>query len=153
MCFEDWKCYEKPIYEPLLWSLKAVNVCGIHSIVLQEQCPLCSMKIPVLSRKSRNGFCSFCGYWLGSYNVDLNKEIIKEQSSEDYFVESNIKDLIRICNEIPMCLSYETVLRFFIQVIDNTGGVGVFASSFDFSRTTAGEWYYGRHKLPLNAFL
>lgn len=57
ICFENSKNCRQPIYEPLIRNFKAVNICGIHSVRLETQCPNCNREVPFLSRKTRNGFC------------------------------------------------------------------------------------------------
>ena len=57
ICLENWRDNHQTIYEPLIWYFKLSNVCNLHNIVLNTRCPLCESEIPVLSRKSRNGYC------------------------------------------------------------------------------------------------
>jgi TniQ len=54
-----------PIYEPLLWCLKLVEVCPRHRRPLATTCPHCHRRLRPLAAASRTGFCSRCGLWLG----------------------------------------------------------------------------------------
>src|ERR1700730_17886507 len=38
-CFRRWRKNGGFLYEPLLWSLRAVNLCPLHRRPLQERCP------------------------------------------------------------------------------------------------------------------
>lgn len=54
-----------PIYEPLLWCLKLVEVCPRHRRPLATTCPHCHRRLRPMVAASRTGFCSRCGLWLG----------------------------------------------------------------------------------------
>ena len=66
MCYEEWRLAHKTIYEPLLWSLKSIDICLCHRQPLIIQCPYCHKTIPFLNQTSRPGYCSRCSQWLGS---------------------------------------------------------------------------------------
>jgi transcriptional regulator with XRE-family HTH domain len=63
---EEWRNAAQVVYEPLLWSLEAVTVCGRHGRRLQTRCPYddCVQASPPLGRWARPGHCSHCGRWL-----------------------------------------------------------------------------------------
>lgn len=48
-CYQEWRNQDKQIYQPLLWFLKPVQICDIHNLLLEEECPHCHKIIPVLS--------------------------------------------------------------------------------------------------------
>jgi transcriptional regulator with XRE-family HTH domain len=66
-CFAEWQTAGQPIYEPLLWNVKAIGVCLRHQRALLEQCPYpdCHAALPVLASHLRPGYCSKCSRWLG----------------------------------------------------------------------------------------
>ncbi len=64
-CYERMDSQGGPIYEPLLWCLKLVEVCPRHRQPLTTTCPRCLRSLRPLSAESRLGFCSRCGLWLG----------------------------------------------------------------------------------------
>lgn len=64
-CYERMASQDEPIYEPLLWCLKQVEVCHRHGRLLATTCPCCLRSLRPLSAASRPGFCSWCGFWLG----------------------------------------------------------------------------------------
>ena len=64
-CYEEWRTDNKVIYEPLLWTVSEVLVCPHHREQLSSQCPHCNQQLPLLSWRSRPGFCSNCDAWLG----------------------------------------------------------------------------------------
>lgn len=55
------------VYEPLLWRLRDVTMCPIHSVDLVEVCPVCNGPVQeVISRCARVGCCGLCGNWMGT---------------------------------------------------------------------------------------
>ena len=64
-CYERMASQGEPIYEPLLWCLKLVEVCPRHHQLLTTTCPRCLRSLRPLSAVSRLGCCSRCGLWLG----------------------------------------------------------------------------------------
>lgn len=44
-CYADWFLQKQPPYEPLLWTLSAVNLCVYHKEPLHSLCPHCNQKI------------------------------------------------------------------------------------------------------------
>lgn len=67
-CYEEWQQAGVGPYEPLLWTLAPMSVCLRHQRRLQHTCPhsACCRALPLLGPRSRPGFCSACGRWLGS---------------------------------------------------------------------------------------
>ena len=64
-CHELMVSRDEPIYEPLLWCMKLVEVCPRHRRPLATTCPHCLRSQRPLTAGSRPGFCSRCGLWLG----------------------------------------------------------------------------------------
>ncbi len=64
-CYEQMASRDKPIYEPLLWCMKLVEVCPRHHGPLATTCLHCFRSQRPLTAGSRPGFCSWCGFWLG----------------------------------------------------------------------------------------
>lgn len=143
ICLDDWKNNHNPIYEPLIWNFKLINVCGNHGALLNTHCPLCGSEIPVLSRKTRNGYCSFCGCWLGSQNAYYHD---KESAhpSWDCFVVSNIGNLL---GGVQLQTNYFT--DFIENLISKAGGLTAFSQYFNIAKSTVSEWSNGLHKPSL----
>lgn len=59
-CYQEWLTSTNIVYEPLLWSLKTVEICSKHRILLSQNCPHCHQQLPLLFWHSRLGFCSNC---------------------------------------------------------------------------------------------
>jgi len=65
-CFEDRRLARQPVYEQLLWTLEAVEICPTHNVALESACPHCQRDgLPLLASGTRPGYCSDCRRWLG----------------------------------------------------------------------------------------
>lgn len=73
-CFQEWRFYRKIVYEPLLWTLSAVNICPYHQQALVTLCQHCQETQPFLTRVARPGYCLHCMRWLGNNLVASNTE-------------------------------------------------------------------------------
>lgn len=60
-CLHGWRDAGQVIYEPLLWTLRAVTVCPYHHRQLRQVCSHCEKQIGPLDPRSRSGHCSRCG--------------------------------------------------------------------------------------------
>ena len=58
VCYQNWYSNNKTIYDPLMWSFQAVDICLEHKIPLQTYCPSCLSELPPLANNSRPGYCS-----------------------------------------------------------------------------------------------
>ncbi|HEY7068448.1 MAG TPA: TniQ family protein [Chloroflexota bacterium] len=66
-CYTAWRQADRPVYDPLLWTLEPVTICPHHRRRLRLVCPYpdCQRAFPWLSSRSRPGCCARCGRWLG----------------------------------------------------------------------------------------
>lgn len=61
---------EEPVYDPLIFAFDSVSSCPWHSAPLSEMCPECKSQLPMLTSRSRPGYCSKCGEWLGKATTE-----------------------------------------------------------------------------------
>lgn len=91
-CFQELRDHNLEIYEPLLWHLKAVKLCPVHTgVLLRESCPHCLCKHFPIERDSTPGFCPKCQKWLG---VDLVPEVSMNQNATDQRITDDCANLI-----------------------------------------------------------
>lgn len=64
-CYYEWHRDGDTVYEPLVWSLAAVNVCIRHCQRLRTRCHRCSQEFRPLASRARPGYCAVCYAWLG----------------------------------------------------------------------------------------
>lgn len=84
-CFSLWREQDVPLYEPLLWAFKAVNVCPLHHIALSHRCPhqSCHQPAPLISPLSRPGRCGICQGWLGNDVAARSGRILPSAAQAD----------------------------------------------------------------------
>jgi AraC-like DNA-binding protein len=82
-CYELTSSQGAPICEPLLWSLRLVEVCPRHGGLLATTCPRCLRSQRPLAATLRPGFCSRCGFWLG-YKTDQSIHHSPEPAPAEY---------------------------------------------------------------------
>ena len=68
-CYQLQRDSQKPIYDPLMWSLQVATTCLDHGIPLVDQCPQCHRRFTPLRAKARPGLCSWCQGWLGADRI------------------------------------------------------------------------------------
>ncbi len=65
-CFEDQRTTGHPRSMPLVWTLNPVTCCVRHRQPFQSHCPVCHQPLVAFSGRSRPGYCSRYGAWLGA---------------------------------------------------------------------------------------
>jgi hypothetical protein len=73
-CYEEWRQNDKPVYDPLMWSIRVVTVCQTHKRHLIDKCVHCEKQSPALSCNSQAGFCRHCNLWLGVTSLPILAE-------------------------------------------------------------------------------
>lgn len=65
-CYQQWMENGCLLYQPLMWTLKCMEICPLHRRRLEERCPFCSKHQSALATKAPLGSCTQCGMWLGT---------------------------------------------------------------------------------------
>ncbi|MEM6401101.1 MAG: TniQ family protein [Cyanobacteria bacterium P01_D01_bin.116] len=149
ICFEDWKQNNQPIYEPLIWKLKVINVCPSHQTLLQTKCQNCQKILPQLSSRSQPGYCSKCYQWLGIKKDDIHDIEFKCMPSCELawqaFVAENIGELLARTPTLLSIPSREDVSQNLKKCIDlSTGGNRqAFAELICMTTSAVWGWYKG----------
>ena len=82
LCYAYQKESGRPMYEPLIWSIRIVAFCPIHHTKLQEQCPRCQRGHLPVAGDAPPAYCPLCGGWLGS--DDLFHEVEQQDRGDSY---------------------------------------------------------------------
>jgi hypothetical protein len=64
-CYEDARTAGRVVVDQLIWTLKDITVCSVHTNRLLDKCPKCNARSPWLLRYSLPGYCIRCRVWLG----------------------------------------------------------------------------------------
>lgn len=147
-CFQEWQYKGQAIYEPLLWALKGVDICPYHHQPLLFQCLHCSQPLVPLAWRSRPGYCSECGQWLGkSLNVEpsLKGSQIAEQLQRQLMCANSIGELIAAQGSVAWIPSREKIKRAFSICIDKItqSNIAAFARLIGKPKNTVWTWQTG----------
>ena len=66
VCLAEWKDQDMPIYEPMVWTFQAVTICMKHHRKLEDHCPRCERRQPLIRPQAALDQCVRCHMWLGS---------------------------------------------------------------------------------------
>jgi TniQ len=157
-CYEEMLQAKQIIYQPLLWTINAVNICARHGRPLVDHCPHCSRQILPLTRRVQIGFCSRCGYWLGEHQgiqVTVGTPIEEDERAWRLFVTKSVGDLLAALAHMNDMPTKEKVMEALHECIAiSTGGVITqFAKLIGSSTATVSESHRGKFRIPLSGLL
>jgi TniQ len=79
-CYEEMLQTQQIIYQPIVWTMAAVDICARHCRPLVAHCPYCHRQLLPLNRRAQIGYCAHCGYWLGERLNDRTRgEVLLEE--------------------------------------------------------------------------
>ncbi|WP_342716285.1 TniQ family protein [Bacillus paramycoides] len=147
-CYEEQMNNEESYYNPLLWHLEVVKVCLKHKCRLEIYCPSCNKNLPILHRKSQNGYCVYCNTWLGIekdsdpdlYNLDNNPKITL---MAEQFIE--YKEKISVLGNRQQIIRN---LNYLVETYER-GNLQRFAKNLNLAKTTLWDWCKGKVLPPL----
>ncbi|OSY16409.1 hypothetical protein BTJ48_00219 [Bacillus mycoides] len=147
-CYEEQMNNEESHYNPLLWHLEVVKVCLKHKCRLEIHCPSCYKNLPVLHRKSQNGYCVYCNKWLGikkgsdqdSHNLGINSKITL---MAEQFIEH--KEKISVLGNRQQIIRN---LNYLVETYEQ-GNLQRFAKNLNLAKTTLWDWCKGKVLPPL----
>lgn len=153
-CFREWFKNGDPLYEPLIWTLSSVRICGRHESPLRTTCSWCGKPQPVLGRTYPIGYCSFCGRQL--WSKEDEKVEGKEHVTEwDLWV---VMEVERLLSASPSESGMATQKRFQSAVAEVVRHLKVTNTqeldrSIGFGESTITQWRRGRGKPRFDYFL
>lgn len=152
VCYEEQFNNGDAIYNLLLWNLEMVNTCSKHKCKLETECFLCHKRIPILHRKSKNGYCPYCNEWLGR-ETDLSK--YSDENDFDYKITLMAEQIIKHKEQIEISASKHQVIRNLNHLVDiyTEGNMQEFAWKLNLAKTTLWDWCNGKALPPLSRVL
>ncbi|SCB71086.1 TniQ family protein [Bacillus mycoides] len=152
VCYEEQLNTGGTIYNLLLWSLEMVNTCSKHKCKLENECFLCHKRIPILHRKSQNGYCPYCNDWLGR-ETKLSKH--SDENDFDYKITFMAEQIIKHKEQIEISASKQQVIRNLNHLVDiyTEGNMQEFARNLNLAKTTLWDWCNGKVLPPLSRVL
>jgi transcriptional regulator with XRE-family HTH domain len=147
LCLRDQENERGAIYEPLIWSVAAVNACAIHDCLLLGTCPHCGIQPPPLSWHAKAGHCRRCSGWLG---VDDPRE--RTPGDRDRWVSGSIARLIALSAKDRRRVG--TTAAVMEEAISRAGGTAAaLARATGRSPGLISEWRHGSVAPTLQSLL
>lgn len=157
-CYESWKVNQQEIYEPLLWSIKDVNICSVHKILLQKSCPYCHKKNHHLAWNTKPGYCSQCGAWLGKKEINCISSLdnqVQEELNWDLWVTHNLGQLLTNNVLSPIIFSKDIISKSLLLYAQEKteGNIAAFARQLEMPKNTVWLWCKGKNQPSLEMLL
>jgi hypothetical protein len=146
-CFQAWLQAKQPIYEPLLWTVRAVNICPYHRCKLRDACPHCSSRIGPLDWYSRPGHCSQCKAALACVDQASNtRELTSDELMWATWVATALGDLISSSPHIASRPTKEHLARTIGICVQRTsfGNASAFSRLMQVGRGDVSRWQRGK---------
>ena len=157
-CFEAWMTTGHPLYDPLLWKLNPITACVRHQRRLRSRCHACQQRLTTFSGRSRPGYCSRCGAWLGTAGrADLQPD---ERLSEDAWpwqrwVVTTLGQLLQAAPRLACPPPAETVARAITayQAQRTAAGRPSLRETLGSTRKRIGKWSRGEARMQIDLLL
>jgi hypothetical protein len=145
-CFADWRAAGQPLYEPLLWTLKAARYCPQHHCPLVLHCPTCQQSSAVIGLWAQAGYCFRCRHWLGAAAEKAG--VTAPAVTEAVQLAQSLATLIARAGTVTVAPTRALVTQNLRTLIELLGGnCQAIARVFGFHHTVVGSWRDG-HYLP-----
>jgi len=154
-CFQAWLKAKQPIYEPLLWTMHAVNICPYHRCKLRDACPYCARRVGPLDWRSRPGYCSRCERALvGAEQASNSQELAGAELMWATWVATALGELIAAAPRIASPPTKERLAQTIGRCVEHTsaGNSSAFARLMQVGRGDVSRWQRGK-ALPRLALL
>lgn len=159
-CYGEWSEKGQVIYEPLLWTLRAVSICPWHKRPLCDQCPYadCQKSLPWLAWHSRPGYCSRCERWLGLASSEKRfafNHQTKEESLWQTWVMESLGEMLAAPSPHFSPPARQKIVTALAMCIEQFGerNAAALARSVGLPKTTMWEWQHGLFLPPLEILL
>jgi len=149
-CLHGWKADAKPVYEPLLWTLKPVTLCPLHQQPLSFVCPFCKLQNGILDPRARPGHCSRCGQWLAPLPIATvlpdNRALTNDGLSWGNWVATVLGEILAAAPRLPFVPRRQDIaqtIRLCVEHIAN-GNASEFARELQAGRGDVSKWQLGK---------
>jgi hypothetical protein len=149
VCYEEMHRTSGVIYQPLVWSIKLVQICDRHQVRLADKCPQCESRFLSLTRRFKVGFCPRCYCWLGGEVNESAESLFTAGELEwQLFICDNLRELIIEAQKESFLVSKANISRWLqICATKVTGGkVQRLSALIGKPNLTVHEWYHGNVK-------
>lgn len=145
-CYGDWQRFGNVMYDPLLWSIKAVRMCPVHRCAMVERCPCCHKKQRPLTNGYVVGSCAHCHAILTDAESPQRIASAGNSSDEaDLWAAVQIGRLISSIPSLPLSLDPSLVCNTLQALInlDSSSNLDVVAACLGITRRSLKTWASG----------
>ena len=156
-CLNAWRKESKPLYEPLLWTLKPVTLCALHRKPLCFLCPFCRRQNGNLAPRTRPGYCSRCRQWLAQATSDLlsDRALTNDDLSWGDWVATVLGEVLAAAPRSPFAPTREGIARVINLCVERMvdGNASAFARLMDVGHFEVRRWQTGEAQPKFPALL
>jgi TniQ len=157
-CLSSWRTESKPLYEPLLWTLKPVTLCAVHRQPMCFLCPFCKRQNGNLDARIRPGYCSRCGGWLAQATSDVlsnSGALTNDDLSWGDWVATVLGEVLAAALQSPFTPTREGVSRIISLCVERigNGNASAFARLMDAGRGDVRRWQTGKAQPKFSVLL
>ena len=147
-----------PLYEPLLWTLKPVTLCGLHRKPLCFLCPSCKRQNGTLDPRTRSGHCSRCGHWLAPTTSDVLSDtpaLNNDDLAWGEWVATELGEILAAPPGLPFAPSRAGIVRVISLCVERMvdGNASAFARLMDAGRGEVRKWQTGKAQPKFSVLL
>ena len=148
-CYEEQRIDRDETYEPLLWTLNVVKICPIHQQLLCDRCPHCHQSNLPLAWRSRTGYCSRCGEWLGGLSPAAAecKDLTETELEWHIWAANAVGELIAAAPTLVFKLPKERVANALSNCVKqfSEGNIAEFSRLIQAPKNTVWLWCKGKN--------
>jgi transcriptional regulator with XRE-family HTH domain len=145
-CYQDWLQSGSTLYDPLLWSIKAVTACPIHQCAMVEKCAFCHKRQRPLTNAYIVGRCVYCQTSLSASDSVLHISLTTHDCEEAELWSANeIGRLLAAVPALSSALDLEPVRSVLqsLNHLDPDSTSDTLASCLGITRRSLTTWMSG----------
>jgi hypothetical protein len=157
-CLRTWREDAKPLYEPLLWTLKPVTSCALHRRQLCFLCPACKRQNGTLDPRTRSGYCSRCGHWLAPTTSEALSDkpaLTNDDLVLGDWVATVLGEVLAAAPGLPFAPARAGIARVISSCVERIvdGNASAFARLVEAGRGDVRKWQTGKAQPKYSALL
>ncbi len=158
VCFDERVTTGDTLYDPLLWKLKPITTCVRHQRRLRSYCHACQQQLTTFSGRSRPGYCSRCGAWLGTASraaLQPDERLSEEDWPWQRWVATTLGELLQAAPRLARPPPAETVARAITayQSQRTAAGMPGLRATLGSTRNRFGKWSRGEARMQIDLLL
>src|SRR5712691_2601044 len=158
VCFDERVTTGDTLYDPLLWKLKPITTCVRHQRRLRSYCHACQQRLTTFSGRSRPGYCSRCGAWLGTAGraaLQPDERLSEEDWPWQRWVVTTLGELLQVAPRLACPPPAETVARAITAYQAHRTAIGrpSLRDTLGTQRNCFGRWSRGEARMQLDLLL